>query len=155
MKFRRLNIEELTALEPEFIQFLAANTVTGDDWQRLKANEVEKANQLIDVFSELVFEKIMKNIEYLEFKTPNDIKVFHCADDKIYLKGLHYGGSGSVDLSDPNEMMKAIHSPDIQLQVYAQEKAYSPNREEELFRMTQSGAVISKNGQLFETLAKL
>ena len=35
MKFRRLTLAELQELESEFIQFLAANTVTGPDWQNL------------------------------------------------------------------------------------------------------------------------
>ena len=154
MKFRRLNIEELSALEPEFIQFLSANTVTAADWQQLKAEETEKANELIDVFSDLVFEKIIKNVQYLDFKTPNDIKSFHCTDDKIYLRGLQFAGSPNIDLRDWDQMMNAIQSTELSLHYYAQEKNYLPNRETELFRMIQNGASISKDGQLFDLIQK-
>lgn len=155
MKFRRLTIEELQGLEQEFVQFLAANTVTGDDWKKIKEKEIKKANDLIDVFSDLVFEKIIKDIKYLEFKTTNDVKTFHCKDKEIILLGLQNKKDLTVDLSDKTQLNTAINSSDIPLQVYSAKKHYSPSREQELFKMLQNGASISKKGDLFKALKKL
>ena len=152
MKFRRLNKEELEELEQEFVQFLVANTITGDDWVKLKDEEPEKAEGLIDVFSDIVFEKVVKNIRFLEYRTPDDIKTFQCLDEKIVLNGLRMEGQAAIDLTTdlpPAEMFKQLQKDDVKLQIYTAEKAYVPNREAELFRMIEGGAKISREGELF------
>lgn len=155
MKFRRLTIEELKGLEQEFVQFLAANTITGADWKKLKTEELEKANNLIDVFSDLVFEKIIKNIQFLEFKTANDVKIFHCKEEEIILLGLQNKKGSTIDLSDKAQLNKAINSSNIPLQVYGAQKKYSPDRAQELFKMIENGARIAKDGALFKALEAL
>lgn len=157
MKFRRLTTAELTDLETEFVQFLVANTITGEDWVKLKAEEPEKANHLIDLFSDIVLSKVIENINFLEFRTPKDAKTFHCLEDKIVLNGLIMEGTAEIDLmSDlaPELMMSKLHGADVKLQVYTAEKGYKPDRETELFRMLEAGALISKDGQLFHVIEK-
>ena len=78
MKYRRLTNDELTELEKEFVRFLASNHITALDWEKLKGHDPKRVESLIEVFSDIVFEKILQGIEYLEFKTPTDIKTFHC-----------------------------------------------------------------------------
>lgn len=155
MKYRRLSASELQDLETEFVQFLVANTVTSDDWVKLKEEEPEKAEQLIDLFSDIVFEKVIAGIEYLEVKSPKDLKTFHCQEDKIILLGLRVNGESQLDFTkspDPQQMMQMLQLSGAKLQLYSAEKAYQPNRNEELFRMMQAGALISKDGFLYKTL---
>ena len=158
MKFRRLTKEELQGLEGEFVQFLAANTVTAQDWERLKADNVTKAEELLNLFSDIVFEKIIKQVVYLEVRTPNDLKTFHCLEDKIILNGLHVEGQPIHDLTSDlttAEIMKSFKQADVQLKIYTAEKAYLPNREEEIFRMLEAGALIAPQGQWFQTIEAL
>lgn len=158
MKYRKLHKDELEELEPEFIRFLSANTVTGDDWVKLKEEDLEKAEGLIEIFSDLVFDKIIEGIEYLEVKTPNDYKTFHCQENKIYLLGLKVEGQTTFDFTqneDPNEMMARIQNSGAQLKLYSAEKSYQPNREQELFRMLEAGARISKGGEMYKMFKEL
>jgi len=69
MKYRRLTLEELKPLEDEFIDFLVVNGVIADDWEQLLANDVEKSNKIIDAFSEVVFEGIMRKTQFLEYRS--------------------------------------------------------------------------------------
>jgi hypothetical protein len=158
MKYKKLHKDELEELEPEFIRFLAANTVTGDDWVKLKAEDPKKAEGLIEIFSDLVYDKIIEGIEYMEVKTPKDYKTFHCQKEKIYLLGLKVEGQTTFDFTkneDPNEMMARIQNAGAKLQLYSAEKSYQPTREQELFRMLESGARISKGGEMYKMLAEL
>ena len=54
MKYRPLHPEELENLREDFVQFLAANSIAGDDWVKLKKEMPDQANQLIEMFSDLV-----------------------------------------------------------------------------------------------------
>lgn len=155
MKFRRLSKEELQDLEQEFVQFLVANTITGEDWVKLKEEEPAKAEGLVELFSDIVFEKVVKNVQYLEFRTPDDIKTFHCLDDKIIMNGLRMEGEAEIDLTTdlpPAEMFQKLQQSDVKLQIYTAEKGYVPDREAELFRMLEGGAKISREGQLFQAI---
>jgi hypothetical protein len=159
MEYRRLQPDELQELEAEFIRFLAANTITGDDWTQLKAEDPAKAEGLIDIFSGIVFEKIVKGVEYLEFKTPLDIKTFHCLPEKIMLNGLQIKGASDLDFTKedvtPDRMGQLLRDSGAGLQLYTAEKAYQPSREQEIFRMLETGARISRDGLLFKTLEGL
>lgn len=159
MKFRRLDKSELEELETEFIRFLAANTVTGEDWKKLKTEDIEKAEGLIEIFSDVVFEKILKKVEYLEIKSPNDIKTFHCLEDKIKMVGMRINGESEIDFTqnqDPQMMGQLLQLSNAKLQLYKGEKAYGKERELELFEMMEKqGALISKDGSLFKTLSNI
>jgi hypothetical protein len=158
MQFRRLSLEELEELKDDFIRFLAANQVTATDWEQIKTQEPEKAGSLLDLFSDLVFERVLKNLEYLEFKTPYDLKTFHCREDKILMLGLMVDEHAGVDFTREQaagEMMQSLQASGASLKLYSAEKAYSESREDELFRMMENGCLISKDGALYKLLAEL
>ena len=52
---------------------------------KIKTTTPERAEQLIEVFSDIVFEKVIQKIEYLEHRTADDLKLFECKEDKINL----------------------------------------------------------------------
>lgn len=158
MKYRRLRPDELEQLEKEFIHFLVANGIPGPDWEKMKAKDAEKAGQLIELFSDVIFDKTLEQLQYLEFKSPKDIKTFHCREDKIVLNGLRIEGETPLDLTitqDPQEMMRQLSAGSAQLRLYTAQKDYHPSRKEELFRMMENGALISRDGALFKTLEGL
>ncbi|MCB9266574.1 MAG: hypothetical protein H6558_16235 [Lewinellaceae bacterium] len=158
MKYRRLHQDELENLEKEFVQFLASNQVTANEWEKLKAEEAEKAEQLIDIFSDIVFEKVIDDIEYLEYKTPKDIKAFHFEENRIVMNGLLVDGQTGFDFTleqSPQQMLQQIQLTGARLKLYTAEKAYSRGRNMEIFEMMENGALISRDGSLFKTLEGL
>ena len=157
MKYRRLTIDELEELEQDFIRFLASNSITGEDWTKMKAENSSKSNELIDLFSDLIFDRTLKKVEHLEFKTPNDMKLFHCLEDKIVMMGLFVEGNSDLDFTqpaDPAQMLDQLKNSSATLKLYQAEKQFSKQREMELFEMMENGCLISK-GELFFTLQKL
>jgi len=66
MKYRALHKEELEGVKEEFVKFLAANSVTADDWEKLKKEENDKAEKLIDIFSDIFWDKALTKINVLE-----------------------------------------------------------------------------------------
>ena len=57
MKYRVLSTKELEPLKDDFIKFLSANTITGEDWAKIKSSKPNQALKLIEVFSDIVWEK--------------------------------------------------------------------------------------------------
>lgn len=157
MKYRRLAVDELKELEPEFIRFLAANSIPGPDWEKMLKSSPDKANQFIDQFSDIVMERTLKNIKYLEYRTKDDIKVFNCKEDNIVLMGLMIDGESPIDLRKDlqvAEMVASLNQSNATLKTYRAEKTYSKEREVELFEMLENGCMIT-NEKLFDSIKNL
>lgn len=158
MKYRRLRQEELKDLQPDFVAFLASNTITADDWEKIKKDTPDKADELIGMFSDIIFDKVLQNASYLEYKTVNDIKTFHFLADKIVMNGLFVEGNIEFDFKKemgPEQMMSELKSSGAKLKLYTAEKQYKIGKQEEAFKMIENGALISKDGAIFKLLEGL
>ena len=158
MKYRRLRNEELAELEKEFIRFLASQAITGDEWEKIKQEKPEQAEELIGIFSDMVFEQVLKKVEYLELKTTRDIKTFRCDENKMVMIGLMIEGESTLDFTGnlaPQQMLQQLQLSGAQLQMYRGEKAFGEDRLQEIFAWMEKGALISKDGMLYRTLQSL
>src|SRR3989344_4769108 len=148
MKYKRLESAELKELEKEFIHFLSSAQITGKDWEMMKLEEVEKAEELIDVFSDLVYEKVISKIEYLEYRDNKSLNIFYFTNDKIVLMGLRVKENSSLDLMANNvfEAWNQSHMNSVNL--IKTEKVYTKEKGIEIFQLLQTGCLIS-DGKLF------
>ena len=156
-KFRLLTIEELKEMEKEFVEYLILVGITADDWVKIKNEDPENAENIVHLFSDVVFEKIMRDTQYLEQRHAKELKALQCLKDKFVLIGLNAlkipasPGGNEANLLDSEYLKKAMQSPPSNLEVYTTEIPYKLSREEEIFKMTKEGFDIS-DGKLFKTL---
>ena len=68
-KYRILTLEELDLLKKDFIEFLVVNGITGEDWEEIKLINPENRDKVVELFSEVVFTKILLQTNFLELKT--------------------------------------------------------------------------------------
>lgn len=151
-KYRLLTTDELEELEKEFIEFLIVNGITADDWEKLKREQNGKAEDMLVLFSDVVFNGVMKKVRFLELRTPSEVKTFQCLEEKMVLVGMYAVGNKEVDFSDSDFLQKAAVQPPKNIKVYTADKPYTKTRELELFEMTQTGCSIS-DGSLFKALS--
>ncbi len=158
MKYRKLTIEELQEMEQEFITFLSVHSISSDLWEEMKTKQPERTEQLIEQFSDIVFEKVLKNIEYLEQKSRKEIRLFHCQEEKIKVLGLVVEGETLLDFTQnqsPEQMLQQMQLSGASLKMYEGERSYRKQRELELFELMEKGALISKDGALYKTVDQL
>jgi len=131
LKYERLPLEELNKLEEEFVKFLVVNGITSDDWLSIKENEPLNADKIVDQFSDVVWEGVLRKVSYLD-KIEQDVSYFFkCNKEEIELVRI---------LSNEAKPVKQNAN-----------KRYTKQREVELFEMISSGCVISQ-GENFEKL---
>lgn len=150
VKYRSLSTEELTGLEKEFVEYLILNGITAPDWENMKTEEAEKAARIIDLFSDVVFEGVMRKIRFLEWRSPNEVKAIQCLEEKMVIVGM-ISHDKDTDFTDTTFIEKAKTNPPADLKIYTKEVIYSEGREIELFTLTESGFKISE-GNLFKSL---
>lgn len=149
--YRTLSLDELSHLEEEFVQFLVINGIVADEWENIKSTDSEKANLIIDQFSEVIFEGVMQKMEFIEIISPKSIKTFQCLSKEMVLVGIDVVPDSSIDFT--KQPLNDIKNID-ELEVYTIKKSYSKKREHEIFDLMKAGAVKS-DGQLFKSLCLL
>lgn len=152
-KYRLLTKDELNSLESDFVKYLVLNGITKDMWLTIKKDEKEKAEEIVDLFSDVVFEKILRNINYLDLYAPQSIKSFKCEDETIFLIGMDTKDR-RYDFSTPEGIARAQDHPPQDLEIYTTSKKYHQDRQAELFKMIESGCVIS-DGRIYNSLQAL
>jgi hypothetical protein len=136
MKYRILSDEELKELEGEFKHFLIANNVYTEEWEALNKNKDKKVLELVESFSDIVLDKALKNIKYLEHVTPHDFKCFWCEADKMTLIGI----ASKNKAIDFTVHILADFSAD--LDIFKTSKKYHKERAFEVFELLNSGCTI-------------
>jgi hypothetical protein len=144
MRFKVLSDEELQANEQELIQFLIVNGIDGAQWEKMNKEAPEKALALVELFSDIVWERLLVNTSHLEFRSANKLFVFHCGPQEIELVALQ-SDFPQVDFSTPERIHEGLIQFPGQVTYFTQKKGYNPTREDELFRMIQQGCVRSSD----------
>ena len=88
MKYTRLTKEQLEELNQEFINFLATQSITGEEWKKIKEQKPEVAEEELDVFSDLVWEGVLSKVDYLENIAPQHMYLFNAGETQLRLIGL-------------------------------------------------------------------
>jgi hypothetical protein len=154
MKYTRLTKEQFEELHQEFSTFLATQTIDKAEWDQLKAEKPEVAEQELDVFSDLVWEGVLGRAEYLEHYSKNHIFLFQCFETEIksiVLKSLvpetnFLTKEGLQWLSDN------LFTDTIEIKTGT--KIFTDERNTSIFQLIQQGAILS-DGQLFKQLISI
>ncbi|MDA6069596.1 DUF6495 family protein [Flavobacterium sp. AC] len=148
MKYARLTKEQFDELHAEFANFLATQTIDKAEWDSLKINKPEVAEQELDVFSDLIWEGVLSRAEFLEHFSKNHIFLFKCFEkdvQSIVLKSVvpetdFLTKEGLQWLSDN------MFTENIEMKVG--KKVFTEDRNASIFELIQQGAFLS-DGQLF------
>jgi hypothetical protein len=151
MKYTRLTKEQFEELNQEFSTFLATQTIDKAEWDTIKADKPEVAEQELDVFSDLVWEGVLTRAEYLEHFSKNHIFLFQSFDthvQSIVLKSLvpevdFLTKEGLQWLSDN------MFTETIEMKVG--KKEFTEERNTSIFALIQQGAFLS-DGQLYKQI---
>jgi len=153
MKYQRLTKEQLEELQPEFVNFLAVQTITATEWAALKRDQPEVAEQELDVFSDLIWEGVLDKVEYLEHFSPQHMFLFQIDGTTINLISIKIENE-MVDITtdegyawlQANLMADAVN-------LFTSSKILKEDRNADIFALIKQGASITK-GQLYNWFSK-
>ena len=154
MKYTRLTKEQFEDLHPEFINFLATQTIDKTEWDKIKFEKPEVAEQELDVFSDLIWEGVLSRAEYLENFSENHIFLFQCFEkhiESIVLKSMvaqinFLSKEGLKWLSDN------MFTENIEMKIG--KKEFTEERNISIFGLIEQGSFLS-DGQLFKQITSI
>jgi hypothetical protein len=154
MKYRRLTKEQFEELHKEFINFLATQSITADEWSRLKLEKPELASSEMDVFSDLVWEGVLSKVKYLENISSKHIYLFQVFNNSISLIGVKINFN-LIDLTTEEGfswLRENLISENVE--IFNSKKEFSEDIKLNVFKLIEQGASITK-GELFKYFNKL
>ena len=154
MKYSRLSKEQFEELHQEFINFLATQSITAEEWTNIKADKPEVAEEELDVFSDIIWEGVLSKVEYLEHISPQQMHLFHCTDKHMRLIALKIKTS-DIDITTTKGyewFRNNLMSDDVEF--FTAKKEYSNNKSQDKFKLIEEGANITK-GQLYNYFENL
>ncbi|WP_282050055.1 DUF6495 family protein [Maribacter aquivivus] len=154
MKYTRLTKEQLEELHPEFINFLATQSITGDEWDSIKKDKPKVAEEELDIFSDLVWEGVLSKVSYLENISAKQMHLFHLTDKEMKLISVKVMNP-EIDLTTPVgfDWFKRNWQSDF-VEYLTAAKAYTDDKNVDKFLLLQQGAVITK-GDLYKWFEKV
>lgn len=154
MKYARLNKEQFEELNQEFINFLATQSITGDEWADIKKNKPEVAEEELDIFSDLVWEGVLSKAAYLENMSANQLFLFKAEEKQMRLISLKINKPDIDITTAEGYAWLQKNYMDDSVDYFTSEKAFSADKNLDIFGLIKQGAVITK-GNLYQFFERL
>ena len=154
MKYARLTKEQLEELKPEFVNFLASQSITGEEWKNLKEDKPEVAEDEIDVFSDLIWEGVLSKVEFIENISAQQMHLFHLAEKEMKLISVKLMNP-EVDLTTAVGFawFKKNWQSDF-VDYMTASKMYTEEKNLDKFNLIKQGGTITK-GDLYKWFDKI
>lgn len=148
MKYARLTKEQFEELIPEFTNFLATQTIDKAEWEKIKSEKPEVAEQELDIFSDLIWEGVLSRAKYLEHFSKNHIFLFECFDKEIKSVVLKSIKSEVSFLSKEGLQWLSEHLFTDQIEMRIGSKLFSDDKKYDIFQLIEQGSILS-DGKLY------
>lgn len=154
MKYARLTKEQFEELHQEFINFLATQSITANEWTELKKSQSEVVEQELDVFSDLIWEGVLNKVEFIEHISPQQLMLFRVSQSHMDLIAIKIENPAVDITSEYGYRWLQQNIQDDSVVLYTSTKAIKEDRNKDLFLLIQQGGVITK-GELFNYFSDL
>lgn len=145
LKYKRLSNAELSELKKDFIDFLASQSITAPDWQKMISNEPDRCHGVIELFSDIVYEKSLERIKCLEVKKDHHWQVMNFSHIEAEMIALQLPEDSKYSFTSPrfNEMLASgkLTLEEIKAEVYTGKKSFKEERSMEVFREMEKGGI--------------
>ena len=83
MKYRQLTKEQFEGLHEEFARFLASQNIDKKEWDELKKEKPNVAEEEMNVFSDVVWDDVLTKTTYLEHFSKQTVNLFKCYEEEM------------------------------------------------------------------------
>lgn len=154
MKYSQLTKEQFESLHNEFARFLATQSIDVNEWNQIKKEKPEVAEDEMNVFSDVVWDDVLTKTKYLEHFSPRVLNLFKCEKENIHRIVVQITNKEINLLEQEGYEWLLKNTQSKEVEILEGTKGYNEERNTELFDLIQKGSSISK-GELFEYFNKL
>jgi hypothetical protein len=141
-------------MQVDFSDFLYKQGYSRFEWRILQEQHSDFAINLLDQYSDHAFQKVMKDIHYLEYRKPKQLVNYHCKKKAIEIIGLEASEHSSLDFTDQSSLKNIDQNKLNICRSFKKVKPYNKDREYEVFKLIEAGRYVV-NEHNFEFIKNL
>ena len=149
MRYRLLSKEELEPLQEEFLKYLLVANITPDNWKKLKHNNPIESQQHLETFSDLILDKILSGVNYVDVVLTNRVEVYHFMKEQVSMFCLENKVLDTFDFKQTDWSAIDISTAHL----IQAKKTYAKERNKEVFDILQKKHAFISNGSLYKRMA--
>lgn|GEM_PF-1024172 len=142
LKYRQLTYQEFDLMQMDFQEFLYKLGYSRFEWKVLQDQHSEYAINLLDKYSDQTFQKVMKDIHYLEFRKPKQLINYHCKEKNIEIIGLELSENSPIDFTQKQSISNLNQRQINVCRSFKKIRPYKKDREYEVFQLIESGRYV-------------
>ena len=148
MKYRRLTKEQFEELTQEFINFLASQSITAQEWETIKTEQPAVAEEELDVFSDLIWEGVLQKVNFLEHFSARRIYLFSFDVTEMHLIQIEVSREDiNIETAEGYAWLQQ-NLADESVSLFTSSKTYGSDTNKDKFALLEQGMRITK-GELF------
>ena len=153
MKYRQLTKEQFESLHEDFSRFLATQSIDVIEWDQIKKEKPKVAEEEMNVFSEVVWDDVLTETNYIEHFSKTSVNLFKCDEKEIHRIAIKI--SWDINLLEQKGFEWLMKNPmDNSVEIFKGSKPYNSERNIEIFDLIEKGSSISK-GEIFQYFNQL
>jgi len=152
VKYHRLTHEQFTELQEEFTVFLATQGLDHVRWEQIKTNQTQQLDALLDLFSDIVWDKIVGECDFLEYSVSDQLFLFNTSDAESARAIVVKVSNKVIDLTSSIGFQWVLnHLDSNQISFFKGSKAYGSSKNEFVYSYLKKGAIRTE-GERFKAL---
>ncbi|MEQ8623995.1 MAG: DUF6495 family protein [Vicingaceae bacterium] len=142
MKYRCLTYQEFDILATDFNDFLYSEGINTFEWSLLQDQYSDDALDLLRKYSDLIFDKLIKGVHYLEYRTKKQLLLYECRENDYTIIGIEIPEMSKINLTDIKSI-EAVSKKDLHAcKSFKLKFPYKNSREQEIFEFIEDGFYI-------------
>lgn len=155
-RFERLTTKEFELLEDSFVQFLVVQGIDASSWVKLKEENPEKMNQLLDQFSEYVHLSTLVSCRFISKFSENILITSQISKDKISTFQLTLTESDLEKIDSEESLLEALSNQTVDCsQLSFEATIIDRNREDHIYKLLKTSGYKIDKGRLYKMLAMI
>ena len=150
MKYSRLKKKQLQELSNEFALYLASNSIDSDQWRDIKLKSIDEAEKILDLFSDMVWDRVISKANYLINVDKTHLFLFKCHNNSIE-SIIVKSNDKLIDLKNEKSHLFILNNINSnKIEIFRSEKKLNKTQlNKEIYNLILRGADVSK-GKLFD-----
>ena len=142
MKYRYLTYEEFTVVEDDFSNYLYDCGLSPYEWKLLQDQYSEQAWSMLGEYSDLVFDRMVKDVRYLEYRSEKRLKAIECHKDYMVSIGVEIPESSKLNLTDIGSLLNIDRVDQHAYKCFEFIVSYHKDRDHQIFDMIEEGCYV-------------
>jgi len=142
MKYRRLTYQELELLESDFSDFLYHHGFNRFEWRVLQDQHSGQALKLLHKYSDQTFEKVMREVKYLQLRTKELIRTIQFKSKEYVQIDVLQEKEAQLDFSSSESLGQIPGDFFGPLRIKKSVNPYQTERENIIFNLIESGYYV-------------